>query len=91
MFSVPRPEFINFSARSGAVAKALDGAEPDAERKLREEAQKALPPTGQRPGKAVGFFEQGLLTGATVLVTSTVMGLAMAGFYVLPKVIRRLR
>jgi hypothetical protein len=91
MFSVPRPEFINFPARSIAVAKALDGEEPDVERKLREEAQKALPPTGQPPGRAVGFFEQGLVTGATILATSTIAGLVIVGYYVLPKVIRRLR
>ena len=89
MFSVPRPEFINYSARTGAVAKVLDGVEADAERKLREEAQKPLAPTGQRPGKAIGFFEQGLLVGATVLMTTTITGLALTGFYVIPKLIRR--
>jgi hypothetical protein len=91
MFSIPRPEFINFSARSWAVAKALDGGEPDAERKLREEAERTLPPTGQQPGKAIGFFEQGLLTGATVVATSMITCLALVGFYVLPKALRRLR
>ena len=91
MFSVPRPEFVNFSARSVAMAKALDGAEPDAERKLREEAQKPLPATGQPPGKAIGFFEQGLLVGATILAISTITGLTIVGVYVVPKVVRRLR
>ena len=93
MFSVPRPEFINFSVRSAAVAKVLDGAEAnaDAERKLREGGQKPLPPTGQRPGKAIGFFEQGLFVGATVLTTTTMTGLAIAGFYVIPKLMRRVR
>jgi hypothetical protein len=91
MFSVPRPEFINFSARSAAIAKALDGPEPGGERKLREEAQKPLPPTSQRPGKAIGFFEQGLLTGATILAASALTTLAVAGVFVVPNVIRRLR
>ena len=89
MFSVPRPEYINYLARTGAVANVLDGAEADAERKLREEAQKPLPPTGQRPGKAIGFFEQGLLVGATVLTTTTITGLALVGYYMIPKLIRR--
>jgi hypothetical protein len=91
MFSIPRPEYITFPARSDTIAKALDGDGRDSERKLREEAQKALPPTGQPPGRAVGFFEQGLLTGATILAASTVAGLAMAGYFILPKLVRRLR
>jgi len=91
MFSKPRPEYINFTSISKTIGDLLDTGDAKAGRKLREEAQKSLPPTGQRAGKAIGFFEQGLLTGVTILATTTITGVAVVGIYLVPKLIRRLR
>lgn len=91
MFSVPRPEFINFPALSHTVAEVLDEGKTDAGRKLREEAQNRLPPSTQRAGKAIGFFEQGLFSGLSVIAVSTLTGVVVLGVYVVPKVVRRMR
>ena len=91
MFSKPRPEYINFTSVSTTIGDVLDSSEPELSQRLREEAEKPLPPTGQRAGKAIGFFEQGLLTGVTILATTTVTSVALVGIYMVPKLIRKLR
>ena len=54
-FSVSRPQIIT------------KGVEiPDEVKELREKATIALKPTGQKPGHAIGFFEQGILIGLGV-------------------------
>jgi hypothetical protein len=63
MFSTPRPQFITAppSLPSSIEMKKL--------------ATKGLRPTGQRPGHAIGFFEQGILIGlgsAAVIVLPVV-------------------
>jgi len=64
MFSVPRPQFTN-------PASPLPSPH-----KLMELALKQLKPTGQRPGHAIGFFEQGILLGlgSTTLVVLPLLG-----------------
>ena len=37
-------------------------------REIRKEALKPLKPTGQGKGEAIGFFEQGLISGGIVLI-----------------------
>lgn len=40
-----------------------------------------LPPTGQKPGYHIGFFEQGIITGmATILLPAALGTLALAAF-----------
>jgi hypothetical protein len=64
MFSTPRPQFITPPATLPAPSK------------LMEIALKQLKPTGQRPGHAIGFFEQGILLGltSTALVVLPLLG-----------------
>ena len=42
-------------------------------------------------GQALGFFEQGLVTGASVAVTTLVVGLVVTGKYVVPSILKRVR
>ncbi|KUJ07454.1 uncharacterized protein LY89DRAFT_766029 [Mollisia scopiformis] len=51
MLSAPRPQFVAISAEM-----------PDS-LEMKKLAAKELKPTGQKPGHAVGFFEQGILIG----------------------------
>lgn len=64
MFSTPRPQFITPPATLPAPSK------------LMEIALKQLKPTRQRPGHAIGFFEQGILLGltSTALVVLPLLG-----------------
>jgi hypothetical protein len=64
MFSISRPQFIT------AQADPLLSLEDDADtvKKLRKLALTPLKPTGQSEGSSIGFFEQGLLSGAAVII-----------------------
>lgn len=39
-----------------------------------------LPPTGQRPGHKIGFFEQGILTGLVLVGTPALMSIGFLGW-----------
>ncbi|CZR61845.1 uncharacterized protein PAC_11742 [Phialocephala subalpina] len=51
MFSTPRPQFITAPP---SLPSSIE---------MKKAATKELKPTGQRPGHAIGFFEQGILIG----------------------------
>ena len=91
LFSSETPEFIHPSSRSILLQEALDGVNAASRQRIREQTLRALTPMGQPPGYAIGFFEQGLLVGATILGASTVMSLALVGAYAIPAVMKRLR
>jgi tetrahydromethanopterin S-methyltransferase subunit G len=46
-----------------------------------KEAVAPLPETGQRAGKRIGFFEQGIITGGVITLVSFMATVATAGFY----------
>ena len=91
MFEVKRPEYITFSEQTSALASLLSNGDDDAWRKYRAKTRVPLAPTGQPEGKMIGFFEQGLLTGAVILGVTTITSAALLGFYAVPAVVRRLR
>jgi hypothetical protein len=64
MFSTPSPQFVT---TPGVLPSATD---------IKKAALKKLRPTGQRPGHAVGFFEQGIFIGlgSTVLLVLPLLG-----------------
>jgi hypothetical protein len=64
ILSTPRPQFI------------VPPAPLPPSSQLKELALKTLKPTGQRPGHAIGFFEQGILLGlgSTALVVLPLFG-----------------
>ena len=70
MFSVPRPQFISSAPlRFGSASKtsSLEQEGQVSAKEIRKEAMKPLKPTGQGKGEAIGFFEQGIITGGLVL------------------------
>lgn len=72
MFSVPRPQFVEKPpAVFRKVEELLSGSSKSTvtTSTLREAAIKPLPPTKQSNNTAVGFFEQGLLTGAGIILS----------------------
>lgn len=77
MFSVPRPQIVE---KLPAVFQKVEdllftgdgkgkGKGKVATSTLRAVAVKPLPPTGQSDNKAVGFFEEGVLTGAGIYLS----------------------
>src|SRR5690242_5295875 len=88
MFSVPRPSYTKVSGTAVALDEAVNSSAgasiSQARKNLLDKALAALPPTGQKPGKHVGFFEQGLFTGMVVFIlpaVSTIVGLSAWGVY----------
>lgn len=82
MFTVPRPAYISTPSASKALTTALASAVSTKElEELDSMAMKELPPTGQKPGGQIGFFEQGILTGLATILIPTLVGTAvLAGF-----------
>ena len=90
MFEVPRPQIIQSnSPTSEMLRRALTAINPDFE--LHTMAVAPLPALNRRPGKAVGFFEQGLLTGMTVLMVLVVSSALVLGYYGISMAQRRMR
>lgn len=68
MFSNSRPQFIEAPKGVAEQAmKAMVGSDKAAEAEIRLLSIQPLPASDQAAGKAIGFFEQGLLLGASIL------------------------
>ncbi len=63
MFKLPKPEFISYSDRSRHLARLIDGNEVSEAMKLRRAAESLETKMNQPAGRAIGFFEQGILVG----------------------------
>jgi hypothetical protein len=73
-FSLPRPQFISpdlsFKSKVPDLLSTLLTFSPKdklSAKQIRNEAVKPLKPTGQGKGEAIGFFEQGIVTGGVIL------------------------
>lgn len=91
MFSRPQPELINISEQAKTLAKVLDDDDFNENRLLARRALEALPSMNEPAGKAIGFFEQGIITGGVLLLMSTVATVVVSGFYVVPALVARVR
>lgn len=73
MFSVARPQFVRKPAAAVQKADELLSGGPNkggaTASALREAATRPLAPLKQSDNKAVGFFEQGILTGAALYLS----------------------
>lgn len=58
--------------------KDLDRAALD---RLQAEAGRPLRPTGQGPGTAIGFFEQGIMVGAVFIVLPVISLIGYGSWY----------
>lgn len=88
MFSVLRPQYISPSVSSSkpkpsspvATILSFDQKSKISIKEIRKEAMKPLKPTGQGKGEAIGFFEQGFITGGAILVGVVVPTLLYASW-----------
>lgn len=92
MFSTPRPQYVKSSELSHRLQEAVTGHSSKSQSSLlREMVSHPLPPDGQRDGKIVGFFDQGLITGATIVLTPVLTGIAVLGYYAIRFGLRRIK
>ena len=90
MFSMAKPEYIEFGARSAKLAAVLDKNDHDEAVKVRKQAQKIDTKVKQPAGCALGYFEQGLLVGASMALTTIISSSVILFRYGIPAVRRRL-
>ncbi|ROV87691.1 hypothetical protein VMCG_10574 [Cytospora schulzeri] len=71
MFSAARPQFVEKPPAGFQKAEELlsGSSKKVTTSTLRESAVKPLPPTKQSDNKAIGFFEQGIVTGASIFLS----------------------
>jgi len=85
MFTVSRPQYIQLQSDSLILGPALAAGGPKGPdiytgvgvtaSSIRKLAMAPLPPLKQPAGKAIGFFEQGLISGAvTILAVLAAIG-----------------
>ncbi|RDL31060.1 Uncharacterized protein BP5553_09849 [Venustampulla echinocandica] len=91
MFSTLSPQYITQSSQHSILSQLLDQDNRAAQAKINAEISAPLPPMNEPLGKAIGFFEQGLLTGGVVAIVSAVTGLAFMTKYAGPSVIQGVR
>jgi hypothetical protein len=94
MFSVAHPEYLSVSVESQRLASFIDQSNSDTGStsivKLLDSASLALPPMNEPAGGAIGCFEQGLITGGSVLLSTLVIGAVLAKVYLVPALLTRL-
>ena len=79
MFSEPRPTLVKASALDFyPVATSNRDSEPHHRfEDWRESVQQPLQATGQKPGKRMDFFIQGLITGSAIVSFTLLLGFGM--------------
>ncbi|RDW83681.1 uncharacterized protein DSM5745_04007 [Aspergillus mulundensis] len=82
-FQVPRPQFVTESSTAHLARAILDAPAggSKASVKIWEEALRPLPPTGQKTGPRIGFFEKGILTGLGITLVSVLGVVGAVGYY----------
>ncbi|KAF7588817.1 hypothetical protein BBP40_005171 [Aspergillus hancockii] len=82
LFEVPRPQVVNRSANT-VLARTLLEANTSKSDSGVNEFLSPLPTIDQRPGHKMGFFEQGIVTGGLITLTSLITVVSAAGYWVL--------
>ncbi|CAK96585.1 uncharacterized protein An07g01400 [Aspergillus niger] len=77
---VPRPQFVTETSNTALVQEIVKGYASKSNDALRE-ALVPLPAIGQRSGKAIGFFEQGIITGGVITLFTFVASISTMGVY----------
>jgi hypothetical protein len=90
MFRRAKSEFIRYDARTTKLASIVDGNDVPEAIKIRRAAETLNVTVRQPPGHAVGFFEQGLLLGASIAVVTLIAGNVLAWKYGLPLLRKRI-
>ena len=74
MFCIPKPELTQFEEKSSKLCQILDENDTSGASKIRRVAEAMNTKVQQSAGSAFGFFEQGLILGATLLLTTAIGG-----------------
>lgn len=90
MFSIPKPELIQFEEKSSSLCQILDENDTLGASKLRRTAETMNTKVQQPAGSAFGFFEQGLILGATLVLTTAIVGNILFWKYGVPIVLRKM-
>ncbi|PLB46156.1 ALDH-like protein [Aspergillus steynii IBT 23096] len=88
LLQLPRPQIAQETRKAAIVRAALSSSPESAT--VWNAALAPLPGTGQRAGRKIGFFEQGIITGGVITLFSVVVSLGTLGYYALG-VVRRVR
>jgi len=92
MFSIPRPQYITpISPTLAPISQIIEGSDKVSTKEIRKLALEPLEPTGQGKGEAIGFFEQGIITGATVMFGIVVPGVLYTSWVLRRKGVEYLR
>lgn len=95
MFSVAQPEYLSVSAESQRLATFIDQSNSDAGKtsavKLLNSPSLALPPMNEPVGGAIGYFEQGIITGGSILLSTLVLSAVVTKVYLFPALLRRMQ
>lgn len=78
---MPRSQIVIEGMASSRIKTCLGATGTQAAAKMWQTSIAPLKPTGQRPGKAVGHFEQGLISGAIVALISGLAITSTVGYY----------
>lgn len=82
LFSQPRPHYLTPPPESALLGTLLRATDPKVLRQLEERDVAALPKGKERPlGGGLGFFEQGFVAGAIVVLTPVVVGIGALSVY----------
>ncbi|KAL4905122.1 hypothetical protein BDW74DRAFT_185220 [Aspergillus multicolor] len=82
-FQVSRPQFITESFATALTRTILDAPAGGSKASVKawEGALEPLPPTGQKTGPRIGFFEKGILTGLGITLVSVLGVVGAVGYY----------
>ncbi|KAJ5636961.1 uncharacterized protein N7484_010274 [Penicillium longicatenatum] len=81
MLSKPRPELIQPIESSAIGLEDLSNSKSTKLQLLRQRETQSLRETGQGPGTAIGFFEQGIIVGALFIVLPVVSVVGYSGWF----------
>ncbi|PYH68360.1 uncharacterized protein BO88DRAFT_454647 [Aspergillus vadensis CBS 113365] len=83
MMSKPRPELIESIESFGFELKDFTNPTSSKLQAFRERESQPLRETGQGPGTAIGFFEQGIIVGALFIVLPVISLVGYSGWRIL--------
>ncbi|PYH48926.1 uncharacterized protein BP01DRAFT_420657 [Aspergillus saccharolyticus JOP 1030-1] len=78
---VPRPQVITPTSNAALAQLLLSSQKNSTWNQVWTESLAPLPALGQRAGKKIGFFEQGIITGGVILLFSLTATVSTMGFY----------
>jgi hypothetical protein len=90
MFCLPKPGFIQYGDKAAKVQKLLSGNDVKQAATFRQQAESQPVEVKQPAGHAIGFFEQGILLGLGMVVTTIVAGNVVFWRYGFPAIRTRL-